>query len=61
VYELNHTGASLRDLSTHTQTTTYTRVQMFYILNIDQTLVNSLHRWLNCEIGGLDCRGITRD
>ena len=23
--------------------------------NIDQTLVNSLHRLLNCEIGGLDC------
>jgi len=22
--------------------------------NIDQTLVNSLHRLLNCEIGGLD-------
>ena len=28
--------------------------------NIDQTLVNSLHR-LNCEIGGLDCRGITTE
>jgi len=24
--------------------------------NIDQILVNSLHRLLNCEIGGLDCR-----
>ena len=24
--------------------------------NIDQTLVNSLHGLLNCEIGGLDCR-----
>jgi len=23
--------------------------------NIDQTLVNSLHRLWNCEIGGLDC------
>ena len=27
--------------------------------NIDQTLVNSLHRLLNCEIGGIDCRVIT--
>ena len=27
--------------------------------NIDQKLVNSLHRLLNCEIGGLDCRVIT--
>jgi len=27
--------------------------------NIDQTLVNSLHGLLNCEIGGLDCRAIT--
>ena len=26
--------------------------------NIDQTLVYSLHRLLNCEIGGLDCRVI---
>jgi len=23
--------------------------------NIDQTLVNSLHKLFNCEIGGLDC------
>ena len=23
--------------------------------NIDQTLMNSLHGLLNCEIGGLDC------
>jgi len=22
---------------------------------IDQTLLNSLHRLLNCELGGLDC------
>ena len=29
--------------------------------NIDQTLVNSLHGLLNCEIGGLDCRGITTE
>ena len=28
-------------------------------MNIDQKLVNSLHRLLNCEIGGLDCRVIT--
>jgi len=27
--------------------------------NIDQTFVNSLHRLLNCEIGGLDCHVIT--
>ena len=27
--------------------------------NIDQTLVNSLHKLLNCEIGGLDCHVIT--
>jgi len=26
--------------------------------HIDQTLVNSLHRLLNCEIGGLDCHVI---
>ena len=26
--------------------------------NIDQTLVNSLHRLLNCELGGLDCHVI---
>ena len=30
-------------------------------MNIDQTLVNSLHRLLNCEIGGLDCRVITTE
>ena len=29
--------------------------------NIDQTLVNSLHGLLNCEIGGLDCRVITTE
>ena len=29
--------------------------------NIDQTLVNSLHRLLNCEIGGLDCYVITTE
>jgi len=27
--------------------------------NIDQTLLIILHRLLNCEIGGLDCRVIT--
>ena len=27
--------------------------------NIDQTLVNSLHGMLNCEIGVLDCHIIT--
>ena len=31
---------------------------MFYT-HIDQTLVNSLYRLLNCEIGGLECHGIT--
>jgi len=29
--------------------------------NIDQTLVNSLHGLLNCEIGGLEFRVITAD
>ena len=29
--------------------------------NIDQTFVNSLHRLLNCEIGGLDFRVITTE
>ena len=29
--------------------------------NIDQTLVNPLHRLLNCEIGGLDCHVITTE
>ena len=28
---------------------------------IDQTLVNSLHGLLNCEIGGLDCHVITTE
>ena len=30
-------------------------------VNIDQTLVNSLHGLLNCEIVGLDCRLITTE
>jgi len=29
--------------------------------NIDQTFVNLLHRLLNFEIGGLDCRVITKE
>ena len=29
--------------------------------NIDQTLVNTLHGLLNCEIGGLDCRVSTTE
>ena len=29
--------------------------------NIDQTLVNSLHLLMNCEIGGLDCCVITTE
>jgi len=28
---------------------------MLLYTNIEQTLVNLLHRLLNCEIGGLDC------
>jgi len=36
---------------------------LFVILhgNIDQTLVNSLHRLLKSEIGGLDCRVISTE
>ena len=30
-------------------------------MNIDKTLVNSLHGLLNCEIGELDCRIVTTD
>ena len=29
--------------------------------NIDQTLLNSLHRLLICEIGGLDCHVTTTE
>ena len=29
--------------------------------NIDQTLLNSLHGLLNCEISGLDCHAITKE
>ena len=29
--------------------------------NIDQTLMNSLHGLLNCEIGELDCHVITAE
>jgi len=28
---------------------------MLFYTNVDQTLVNSIHRLLNCETGGLDC------
>ena len=31
---------------------------MLLYTNFDQTLVNSLHGLLNCEIGGLDCNVI---
>ena len=31
------------------------------VYDIDQTLVNSLHKLLNCEIGGLDCHVITTE
>jgi len=33
-------------------------MKLILYTNIDQTLVNSLHRLLNCEIGGLDCHVI---
>ena len=32
-----------------------------YKYYIDQTLMNSLHGLLNCEIGGLDCHSITTE
>jgi len=34
---------------------------MVLFRNIDQTLVNSLHGLLICEIGELDCRVITTE
>jgi len=34
---------------------------MFLYTNIEQTLVNSLHRLLNREIGGSDCHVITTE
>ena len=39
----------------------FTRNYTLFILhgNIDQTLMNSLHHLLNCEIDELDCRVIT--
>ena len=39
------------------------RYCLFILLytHIDQTLVNSLHRMLNCEIGGLDRHAITTE
>jgi len=36
----------------------YIKFKLVYT-NIDQTLVNSLHRLLSCEIGGLDRHVIT--
>ena len=36
-------------------------IRVILLTNIDQKLVNSLHRLLNCEIGGLDCRVITTE
>ena len=38
----------------------WVRVQVVY-RNIGQTLVNSLHVLLNCEIGGLDCHVSTTE
>jgi len=37
------------------------RLPIVLCTKIDQTLVNSLHGLLNCEIGGLDCRVITTE
>jgi len=40
----------------------YTRVVLLLLYtNIDQKLLNSLHRLLNCEICGLDCHVITTE
>ena len=39
----------------------YSAVTCVLYTNIDQKLVNSLHRLLNCEIGGLDCHIITTE
>jgi len=38
----------------------YFYVSVLYVI-IDQTLVNSLHGLLNCELGGLECRVTTKD
>ena len=35
--------------------------QIVLYLNIDQTIVNSLHRPLNYEIGGINCHIITTE
>jgi len=37
------------------------RLPIVLCTKIDQTLVNSLHGLLNCEIGGLDCRVFTTE
>ena len=37
------------------------KVMILLYTNIDRTLMNSLHRLLNCEIGGLDCNVITTE
>jgi len=36
------------------------KIKVLYT-NIDQKLVNSLHRLLNCEKDGLDCHVITTE
>ena len=41
-------------ISQITRTTTEPSGRVILYTNIDQTLVNSLHGLLNCEIGGLD-------
>ena len=48
-------------LSGHFLKTTNCIVKQVVYGKIDQTLVNSLHRLLYCEIGGLDCRVITTE
>jgi len=35
--------------------------ELLLYTNIDQALMNSLHRLLNCEIDGLECRVITTE
>ena len=50
---------SLRYVTDYLLTTP--NVQLLLYTNNDQTLVSSLHRLLNCEIGGLDCLVMTTE
>ena len=52
---------TIASLSGHFLKTTNCIVKQVVYGKIDQTLVNSLHRLLYCEIGGLDCRVITTE